>query len=94
MAAIKKKYKGVALDLNQEFVCDCRADVSSLPTQSTKFDTCPTGSFAFVIEDSSEWMLSSDGEWKQVYTGGNSEIDSLDIATDAEVSEMLKDTFG
>lgn len=66
MAIVKKTYKGTHLDCQQEFVCDARADVSNLPTQNTEKDRCPTGSTAFVIDDSSVWMLNSSGVWKEI----------------------------
>lgn len=66
MAIVKKTYKGTHLDCQQEFVCDARADVSSFPTQNTEKDRCPTGSTAFVIDDSSVWMLNSSGVWKEI----------------------------
>ncbi len=64
MAITRKMYKGKYMDCQQEFVCDTRADVANLPTQTTENNRCVTGSTAFVIEDSSEWMLNSLGEWK------------------------------
>lgn len=66
MAIVKKTYKGTPLDCQQEFVCDYRSDVDSLPTQNTDKDKCPTGSTAFVIDDSSVWMLNSEGHWKEI----------------------------
>lgn len=66
MAITKKMYKGKHLDCQQEFVCDVRADVENLPTQSTEKDRCVTGSTALVIEDGSVWMLNSLGEWKEL----------------------------
>lgn len=66
MAITKKTYKGTPLDCQQEFVCDTRADVDNLPTQFTDKDKCPTGSIALVIDDSSVWMLNSEGVWKDI----------------------------
>ncbi|MBQ7821311.1 MAG: hypothetical protein IJ391_03410 [Clostridia bacterium] len=66
MAIVKKTYKGTPLDCQQEFVCDTRADVDNLPTQFTEKDKCPTGSTALVIDDSSVWMLNSEGVWKEL----------------------------
>lgn len=66
MAITKKTYKGTPLDCQQEFVCDTRADVDNLPTQFTDKDKCPTGSTALVIDDSSVWMLNSEGVWKEL----------------------------
>ena len=66
MAITKKTYKGTPLDCQQEFVCDTRADVDNLPTQFMDKDKCPTGSIALVIDDSSVWMLNSEGVWKDI----------------------------
>lgn len=66
MAIVKKTYKGTHLDYHQEFTCDSRADIDNLPTQNTVKDKCPTGSTAFVIDDSSIWMLNSLGVWKEI----------------------------
>ena len=95
MAIHKSAYTGVFTDNHQEFVCDYLADISSLPTQTGE-SKCPTGSCAFVIEDSSKWMLNSEGQWVQVYgsgSGSGSDID-VDIATDEEVNSMFDDVFG
>lgn len=59
MAIVKKTYKGTHLDCQQEFVCDYRTDIDNLLKQNTEKDKCPTGSTAFVIDDSSVWMLNS-----------------------------------
>lgn len=66
MSINKKTYKGVYVDLIQEFICDTRADISNLPNQNTSPDRCVFGSTAFVIEDSSVWMLNSEGDWKEI----------------------------
>lgn len=66
MAINKKTYKGTYVDNLQEFVCDARSDIDNLPTQLTEGDKCPFGSTAFVIEDSSVWMLNSEGKWSEI----------------------------
>ena len=66
MAFHKTTYKGMHLDCHQEFVCDTRNDISSLPSLDGEHDRCPFGSTAFVIEDSSLWMLDSFGFWKEI----------------------------
>lgn len=60
MAFKRKAYKGVMEDTNQEFVCDTESDISNLPTDA------PQGSSAFVISDSSTWMINSSGVWTQI----------------------------
>ena len=51
---------------HHEYVCDTRDDIQSLPTTKSTPYKCGFGSTAFVIEDSSVWMLNSDGEWKEI----------------------------
>lgn len=63
---VKKTYKGTHLDSQQEFVCDKRSDITNLPNQNTERDRCPIGSVAFVIEDSSVWMLNGEDEWAEI----------------------------
>ena len=96
MAIHERAYTGVYPDNHREFVCDFTSDVDSLPTQQRGRDYCSTSSVAFVIEDSSKWMLNSEGQWVQVYgsgSGSGSEFD-IDIATDEEVNSMFEDVFG
>ena len=94
MAIHKSAYTGVFTDNHQEFVCDYLADIGSLPTQNAEERKCPTGSRAFVIEDSTKWVLNSSGEWVQIYSGGSGGgINDLNIATDEEVDSMLNDVF-
>lgn len=64
MAIQRKTYKGMITDTNEVYVCDFDSDIASLPTDS------PAGSTAFVIEDSSEWMIDSSGQWTAVTIGG------------------------
>ena len=66
MAIHKTTYKGTYIDNHQEFVCDTRSDIASLPTLEGESDRCPFGSTAFVIEDSSVWMLNSSGQWTEI----------------------------
>lgn len=56
MAFKRKAYKGVAEDTNEEFVCDTPSDIANLPTDA------PQGSSAFVISNSTTWMITSSGE--------------------------------
>lgn len=99
MAIHKSAYTGVYADNHQEFICDYRSDIDMLPTQNSGKDKCPTSSKAFVIEDSSKWMLNSEGVWKQILnsgSGGSSgggDIGDIGIATDGEVDSMLNDVF-
>lgn len=95
MAIHKSAYTGVFSDNHQEFICDFISDVNSLPKQSGSEDKCPTGSKAFVIEDSSKWILNSEGNWIQVLTGsgGSGGTGGLGIATNEEVDAVLNDVF-
>lgn len=97
MAIYKVAYNGKYIDNHQEFTCDTRADIAVLPTQVSDKDRCPTGSKAFVISDSSTWMLNSVGEWVEIninHDGNTSgEITNSEIATDGEVEDMLNDIF-
>jgi len=61
---IRKKYKGTPVDTDEEFICDTQADLASLPTDAKQ------GSSAFVIEDSTMWMINSSGQWIQTIIGG------------------------
>lgn len=60
MAFKRKTYKGVYEDTNEYFVCDAQTDIQNLPTTSEQ------GSMAFVIEDSTCWMINSSGTWVQI----------------------------
>jgi len=62
------KYKGVSVGVDEEFVCDTQSDLASLPTDSAQ------GSSAFVIEDSSTWMINSSGQWIQTIISGGGDI--------------------
>lgn len=66
MAINKMSYKGTYINNHQEFTCDYRSDIEDLPTQYTDNNRCVTGSTAFVIDDSSVWMLNSNGEWIEI----------------------------
>ena len=63
MAFKRKTYKGVYEDTNEHYVCDTTEDVAFLPTDSV------IGSTAFVIENSTRWMINSRGEWVQILVG-------------------------
>ena len=60
MAFKRKTYKGVYEDTNEYFVCDTQSDLQNLPSNSEQ------GSMAFVIEDSTCWMINSSGQWVQI----------------------------
>jgi hypothetical protein len=53
----KESYKVI------EYVADTTSDINDLPTDMSKVSA---GSTCFVIEDSSVYMLNSQGEWKQI----------------------------
>lgn len=100
MAIHKSAYTGMYVDNHLEFICDYRTDIHTLLTQDSNKDKCPTGSKAFVIEDSSRWILNSEGIWKEIFTSGSGgssgssgEIGKDSIATDSEVGSMLDDVF-
>lgn len=96
MAIHKSAYTGVYADNHQEFICDKRNDIAMLPTQTSDKDKCPVNSKAFVIDDSSRWILNSEGIWKEIFSsvsGGTSGGSEIKIATDSEVSAMLNDVF-
>lgn len=97
MAIHKSAYTGEYADNHQEFICDNRSDIAMLPTQTSGRDKCPTASKAFVIEDSSNWMLNSEGVWRQIFISGSGgstgTVDDVDVATDNEVESMLDEVF-
>lgn len=64
MAYKRKTYKGVFVDTDECFVCDTSEDIQSLPTN------CQQGSTAFVIEDSTMYMINSQGNWIQIESNG------------------------
>lgn len=65
MAIKRKTYKGIYTDTNEVFVCDTISDLALLPADA------PHGSSAFVIEDSTTWMIDSSGIWMEVQIGGS-----------------------
>lgn len=77
MAFKRKAYIGVYEDTHEEFVCDTAADLNDLPSGA------PQGSAAFVIEDSTTWMINSRGEWIETDMepsgGGDTTLTSIDI---------------
>lgn len=60
----------------KQFVCDSLSDIANLPTnkkmgvsvegQAFETEMIDVGSTAIVLEDSSVWMLSPSGEWKEL----------------------------
>lgn len=79
MAIRRKTYKGFSADENEVFVCDTVSDLSLLPTDA------PQGSSAFVIEDSTTYMIDSSGVWSEVQIGasggggGDITLDNLSV---------------
>lgn len=71
MAIKRKTYRGVPVDCSEAFVCDTASDLSSLPT------TAAQGSTAFVIEDSTTWMIDSAGQWQQTIVSGGGDITTI-----------------
>lgn len=70
----RKTYKGVCVDTYEVFVCDGISDISSLPTDPN------VGSTAFVIEDSSTWMINSSGQWVKL-EADREEDNSINLST-------------
>lgn len=64
MAFKRKTYKGMFVDTDECFVCDTASDIQNLPTD------CQQGSTAFVIEDSTMYMINSQGSWIQIESTG------------------------
>ena len=60
MAFKRKTYKGVYEDTNQYFVCDAQSDIQNLPHDAEM------GSMAFIIEDSTTYMINSSGVWVEI----------------------------
>lgn len=76
MAIRRKTYKGIYTDENEVFVCDTVSDLSLLPTDA------PQGSSAFVIENSTTYMIDSSGVWTEVQlgnSGGNVVLENLSV---------------
>lgn len=95
MAIHIKANKGVYPDNHEEFICDSLSDIAKLPTAG-----CIPGSEAFVIEDSSNFMLNNANVWKKIIkvtsdggASGGDTIDESNIATDEEVENMLDEVF-
>lgn len=57
MAYAKIKVNGEYIVNKEEYICDSRNDIPMLPI-NVQF-----GSTAFIVEDSSVWMLNSTGQW-------------------------------
>lgn len=90
----------------KEYICDYLSDLSKLPTSETKGsqqddssvvnNNCSVGSEAYVIENSSRYILGNDNKWhlKKASSGSDSgEITESNVATDEEVDAMLHDVF-
>lgn len=76
MAIRRKTYKGNYTDENEVFVCDTAADLSLLPVDA------PQGSSAFVIDDSTTYMIDSSGVWTEVQLVNSGGSGGEDITLD------------
>jgi hypothetical protein len=59
----------------KEFVLDSAADIVTLPTN------CAIGSRAFVIADSTHFMLNSLGKWVEIQSGNNTPSGGVLVTT-------------
>lgn len=70
MAFSVQEYGGNPTKMCRFFLCDTRSDIASLPTNSSSSADFPNGtppnSSAFVIADSSVWILSNAGVWSEI----------------------------
>lgn len=70
----------------KEYVCDTTADLSALPIDGK------AGSTAFIIEDSTTYILNSKGEWKKKKNfnngGSNEELEAEIEALQAQNAEL------
>lgn len=62
MAISATSIQGNGVAKYYEFVADKQSDVASLPG----LEKCAPGSTCFVIENSSVWMMKTDGVWKEI----------------------------
>lgn len=90
MAIHQNTYTGVYVDNHQEFTCDYRRDVEALPTQTSGENRCPMSSEAFVIEDSSKWMLNSEGVWTEIFVSGSGSMPNITIATKEQIHQLFE----
>lgn len=56
------KYAGNYVAGCNEYVCDSRDDIDSLPT----IPEASFGSVATALEDGSKWIMNSSGEWVEL----------------------------
>lgn len=63
---IDKTPKNVYIKNHHEYMCDTRDDIANLPTMNSQPVHCEFGSTAFVISDSSIWMLNSENKWVEI----------------------------
>ena len=70
MAFSVQSYGEHPTKLCRQFLCDLRSDIEELPTNNSSSSPfpngTPVGSTAFVIEDSSLWVLSNSGVWTEI----------------------------
>ena len=70
MAFSVNYYNNVPTNPIRSFLCDARSDIANLPTNNTTASPfehgTPIGSTAFVIADSSVWVLSNAGQWVEI----------------------------
>lgn len=64
------EYRDQPVDPIRTFLCDYRADINTLPTQTVFTDEyphgTPSGSKAIVSADGSVWILNNAGEWVEM----------------------------
>ena len=85
-------YGGLYVPYNySKFICDTKADLAELPTNTKSSDvhkikSCSVGSIAIVIENSTTYILSNNGEWKEFKTASATVgIDGAIIADDEKI---------
>lgn len=70
MSYVFKRVIEDANDLMKEYICDTRADISTLPTGNTvgkNGDICAAGSECLCLADSSVWILGKDtNKWVEL----------------------------
>ena len=75
MFSIHKLHKDINHLNYTEYICDLVSDIAELPTNESKGtqndvsivnSECAVGSTAFVIEDSSVYMLGNDSKWHKL----------------------------
>lgn len=89
-------YGGLYVPYNySKFICDTKTDLAELPTNTKssvthKIKSCSVGSIAVVIENSTTYILSNSGEWKEFKTASSTVgIDGIDGAIIANDERIL-----